>query len=134
MSSAQIKSETVMLYRPTGPSELALVETTGYKRWPPRLPDQPIFYPVTNEQYAIEIARDWKVQASGQGFVTRFQYGANSWIATPSIRSVAHTIPSGGFQLRNWRRSMITSSVSSKSSAGSVPTWSTKVLQRETPC
>lgn len=63
---------TVTLYRPTGPEELALVEAAGFKRWPPRLPDQPIFYPVTNEQYAIEIARDWNVPASGQGFVTRF--------------------------------------------------------------
>lgn len=72
MSPSPIKSETVTLYRPTGPRELALVEATGYKRWPPRLPDQPIFYPVTNEQYAIEIARDWNVPASGQGFVTRF--------------------------------------------------------------
>ncbi len=64
---------TVTLYRPTGPEELALVESTGFKRWPPRLPDQPIFYPVTNERYAEEIARDWNVPASGQGFVTRFE-------------------------------------------------------------
>lgn len=64
---------TVVLYRPTGPQELALVAASGYLRWPPRLPDQPIFYPVTNEQYAIEIARDWNVPASGEGFVTRFE-------------------------------------------------------------
>jgi hypothetical protein len=64
---------TLTLYRPTGPHELALVEASGFKRWPPRLPEQPIFYPVTNEQYAIEIARDWNVPASGQGFVTRFE-------------------------------------------------------------
>lgn len=66
-------SETVTLYRPTGPAEMELVRATGFKRWPPRLPDQPIFYPVTNEQYAIQIARDWNVKASGSGFVTRFQ-------------------------------------------------------------
>jgi hypothetical protein len=60
------------LYRPTGPKELSLVAASGHQRWPPRLPDQPIFYPVTNEQYAIEIARDWNVPASGEGFVTRF--------------------------------------------------------------
>jgi hypothetical protein len=60
------------LYRPTGPEELVLVEASGWKRWPPRLPEQPIFYPVTNEQYAIEIARGWNVKASGCGFVTRF--------------------------------------------------------------
>jgi hypothetical protein len=64
--------ETVTLYRPTGPKELALVRESGFKEWPPRLPDQPIFYPVTNEQYAIEIARDWNVPASGSGYVTKF--------------------------------------------------------------
>jgi hypothetical protein len=51
--------ETIVLYRPTGPKELELVRQSGWKRWPPRLPDQPIFYPVTNEAYAIQIARDW---------------------------------------------------------------------------
>ena len=66
-------SETITLYRPTGPEELALVESSGYTKWPPRLPEQPIFYPVTNEQYAVEIARDWNVKASGYGCVTRFQ-------------------------------------------------------------
>jgi hypothetical protein len=69
-------TETVTLYRPTGPKELELVRSTGYKRWPARLPDQPIFYPVTNEQYAIQIARDWNVPASGYGCVTKFQVRA----------------------------------------------------------
>ena len=64
--------ETVTLYRPTGPEEIDLVKQTGYRRWPPRLPDQPIFCPVTNELYAVEIARDWNVRASGYGCVTRF--------------------------------------------------------------
>lgn len=41
--------------------------------FPPRLPEQPIFYPVTTEEYAIKIARDWNVPASGSGFVTRFR-------------------------------------------------------------
>lgn len=63
----------VTLFRPTGPEELELVRNSGFKKWPPRLPEQPIFYPVTNEQYAIEIARDWNVKASGCGFVTRFE-------------------------------------------------------------
>jgi len=42
-------------------------------RFPPRLPEQPIFYPVTTEEYAVKIARDWNVPASGSGFVTRFE-------------------------------------------------------------
>lgn len=64
---------TVTLWRPTGPEELALVKQSGWRRWPPRLPEQPIFYPVLNEEYATKIARDWNVKASGVGFVTRFQ-------------------------------------------------------------
>ncbi len=43
------------------------------RAFPPRLPDQPIFYPVLSEEYAVKIARDWNVPASGSGFVTRFQ-------------------------------------------------------------
>jgi hypothetical protein len=66
-------NETVTLYRPTGPNELALVEASGFTRWPPRLPEQPIFYPVTNEQYAKEIAEQWNVKDSGVGYVTRFK-------------------------------------------------------------
>jgi hypothetical protein len=49
------------------------VEQSGWKAWPPRLPEQPIFYPVTTEEYAIKIARDWNVPASGSGYVTRFE-------------------------------------------------------------
>ena len=62
----------VVLYRPTGPKELALVQQSGFKRWPPRLPEQPIFYPVTNERYAQQIASEWNVKESGAGYVTRF--------------------------------------------------------------
>jgi hypothetical protein len=65
--------ETVTLWRPTGPEELKLVEESGWKAWPPRRLEQPIFYPVTTEAYAVKIARDWNVPASGSGFVTRFE-------------------------------------------------------------
>jgi len=63
----------VTLWRPTGPKEWGLVLESGSRRWPPRLPDQPIFYPVLNESYATRIARDWNVVASGVGIVTRFE-------------------------------------------------------------
>lgn len=43
------------------------------RAFPPRLPEQPIFYPVTTEDYAVKIARDWNVPASGAGYVTRFE-------------------------------------------------------------
>lgn len=61
-----------ILYRPVGPKELALIKDSGWKKFPPRLPEQPIFYPVMNEEYAIQIARDWNVPASGSGYVTKF--------------------------------------------------------------
>lgn len=64
------------LYRPVGPQELALIEASGWREFPPRLPEQPIFYPVLNEEYAIEIARDWNVRESGAGYVTRFEVDA----------------------------------------------------------
>lgn len=63
----------VTLYRPVGPQELALVRASDWRAWPPRLPDQPIFYPVLTEEYATKIARDWNVPHSGAGYVTRFK-------------------------------------------------------------
>ena len=51
---------------------MELIVATGYRQWPPRLPEQPIFYPVTNEEYAKEIAVKWNIPASGVGFVTKF--------------------------------------------------------------
>lgn len=61
-----------VLYRPVGPAELRLIEQSGFRRFPPRLPDQPIFYPVCNERYAVEIAERWNAKEDG-GFVTRFE-------------------------------------------------------------
>lgn len=46
------------LYRPVGTAELELISSSGYKKFPPRLPEQPIFYPVLNEKYAREIAKN----------------------------------------------------------------------------
>src|SRR5438045_5462242 len=66
------ESETVVLWRPVGPAELELMRAAGMRAFPPRLPEQPIFYPVLTEDYAVKIARDWNVKASGAGYVTRF--------------------------------------------------------------
>jgi hypothetical protein len=84
--------ETVILYRPVGPKELALIEESGWKEFPPRLPDQPIFYPVTNEEYAAQIAREWNVPASGSGFVTKFSVKAD-YLMKFSVQNVGGPIP-----------------------------------------
>jgi hypothetical protein len=66
-------SGTIVLYRPVGAEELALIEASGFRAFPPRLPEQPIFYPVTNEAYAIQIARDWNTKNGNVGYVTSFE-------------------------------------------------------------
>lgn len=50
-----------------------MIEASGWKKFPPRLPEQPIFYPVLTEEYAIQIARDWNTRDGGTGYVLRFQ-------------------------------------------------------------
>jgi hypothetical protein len=65
-------TDTVTLWRPVGPEELELIRASGMRSFPPRFPEQPIFYPVLSEAYATKIARDWNVPASGAGYVTRF--------------------------------------------------------------
>lgn len=67
--------QTTTLYRPVGEKELALIRASGFRAFPPRLPEQPIFYPVLNEAYATQIARDWNARYNDPpaGYVTRFQ-------------------------------------------------------------
>lgn len=67
---------TRTLYRPVGPAELVWIERSGMRAFPPRLPGQPIFYPVLTEDYARQIASEWNVKESGAGFVTRFEVDA----------------------------------------------------------
>ncbi len=68
--------KTIILYRPIGEKELELIAESGFKKFPPRLDWQPIFYPVLNEEYASEIARKWNTTdpfGNYLGFVTKFE-------------------------------------------------------------
>ena len=68
--------KTKTLYRPVGEKELVLIAQSDFKKFPTRLAQQPIFYPVLNEQYACEIAEKWNTKdAFGNylGFVTKFE-------------------------------------------------------------
>ena len=67
---------TRTLFRPVGPAELELIRKSDWKAFPPRLPEQSVFYPVLNQEYAAQIARDWNVKESGSGFVTHFDVDA----------------------------------------------------------
>lgn len=65
---------TITLYRPVGQKELELIRASGDTAFPPRLPEQPIFYPVLNEDYAAQIACNWNTKfGARRGYVTRFR-------------------------------------------------------------
>lgn len=83
--------ETKTLYRPVGAKELELIKISNYKKFPPRLPEQPIFYPVLNQEYASKIARDWNVPASGSGFVTKFAVKSD-YLAKFDVKTVGSSI------------------------------------------
>jgi hypothetical protein len=67
--------KTITLFRPVGEQELTLIAQSDYSAFPPRLPEQPVFYPVLNEEYATQIARDWNAKHNSpkRGYVTQFQ-------------------------------------------------------------
>lgn len=68
-------NDNTVLFRPVGQKELDLIVESGYTAFPPRLPYQPIFYPVLTEEYAVQIARDWNTKDKASdyvGYVTRF--------------------------------------------------------------
>ena len=60
---------TITLWRPVGQAELDLIEASAWRRFPPRLLGQPIFYPVLNQAYATKIARDWNTKDPASGYV-----------------------------------------------------------------
>ena len=78
---------TITLYRPVGAAELKLIEASGWRKFPPRLPEQPIFYPVLSESYAAQIAQRWNVREGGVGYVTAFEVDS-SYFAQFEVRKV----------------------------------------------
>ncbi|MCR5599390.1 MAG: hypothetical protein K6G33_01410 [Ruminococcus sp.] len=82
----------MILYRPVGTAELELIKNSGYRKFPPRLPEQPIFYPVLNEKYASEIAEKWNVNSTSdqKGYVTRFEVD-DEYVSRFEIQSVGRS-------------------------------------------
>jgi hypothetical protein len=85
--------ETSILYRPVGTEELELIRASGFTAFPPRLPEQPIFYPVLTEEYAGQIARDWNARhnADKVGYVTRFAV-RNEYLKNYEVQTVGGSI------------------------------------------
>jgi len=91
--TASPSEPAVTLYRPVGPKELQLIAESDYREFPPRLTGQPFFYPVLNEEYAVQIARDWNAANSeiGAGYVTRFRV-LRSYLSKFVVRIVGSSI------------------------------------------
>lgn len=67
-----------------------LIRDLGMRAFPPRLPGQPIFYPVTNQLYAEQIARDWNTKdehSDYTGYVLSFVVDAE-YLSQFPIRTV----------------------------------------------
>lgn len=90
MSSTE---ESVILFRPIGKQELDLIEESNNTRFPPRLREQPIFYPVLNEGYAVQVARDWNAKYNNPkcGYVTRFRV-RKSFLDRYELRTVGGSL------------------------------------------
>jgi hypothetical protein len=77
------------LFRPVGVNELKLIKESGMTKFPPRLPEQPIFYPVMNIEHARQIALEWNTKSTPgyAGFVTEFDI-EDEYISRFEIRTV----------------------------------------------
>lgn len=83
----------MILFRPVGEKEYVLIAESGFRSFPPRLPEQPIFYPILNERYAAEIAEQWNTKdaASGyKGYVLRFEV-SDACISKYPVQTVGAT-------------------------------------------
>jgi hypothetical protein len=80
--------ECTELWRPVGIAELNLIEEMNFKRFPPRLPEQPIFYPVANKEYAKQIASRWN---KDEGAVVHFKVPTD-WLSKYQIQKVGGAI------------------------------------------
>ncbi len=83
-----------VLYRPVGKAELEKIRKSSFRKFPPRLPEQPIFYVVLTLEYAVQIAKDWNTRDERSGFagyVTRFRVRAD-YLKKYDIRTVGGRI------------------------------------------
>jgi hypothetical protein len=85
---------TTTLYRPVGLKELILILDAGAKAFPPRLMWQPVFYPVLNQEYAIDIITKWNLEDENSGysgFVMRFEVHS-TFLAQYEVQTVGALI------------------------------------------
>jgi hypothetical protein len=98
------------LYRPVGQAEMDLIPASRFREFPPRLPDQPIFYPVLTEEYATQIARGWntKDERSGcVGYCCDFKCRRSFSVSTTCLLLEAESTANTGFPLRELNANIV---------------------------
>src|ERR1700761_2123014 len=94
VETAMSEIKVLTLFRPVGRGELALISSSGFRAFPPRLAHQPFFYPVLNEEYATQIARDWNTKDERSdfvGYVLRFEV-RSEFLNQYQVRTVGNSI------------------------------------------
>ena len=90
----------MILFRPIGADELGLIAKSGFRRFPPRLAENPAFCPVAAFDDARRVAELSKTQdkKSGfAGFVIRFEV-ADNYVERLEAR-LAHRPEGAGFEI-----------------------------------
>ena len=83
--------KTTTLFRPVGPKELALIEQSGWKAFPPRLPDQPIFYPV-NAPCGVPLTRAWPLEKGAKNETTDHPHQKSAWFCHGDVVAEGTTL------------------------------------------
>jgi len=105
--------DVATLFRPVGARELELIRQTGFTAFPPRLNGQPIFYPVLDEDYAAQIARDWNTRDHNHNMLDMscvFAFALNFLLDTRSMKLAARGVENIGSLPKTFRNSIATSS------------------------
>jgi hypothetical protein len=66
-------NETTVLYRLISSGEMELIRSVNYGAFPPRLFWKQTFHPVSNEEYATQMARTWNLCDGKPVYLIRFQ-------------------------------------------------------------
>lgn len=83
----------MILFRPVNKAELDLIEKSSWKEFPPRLKEQPFFYPVLNIEYARQISKEWNIPAYGSSYIVKFEVNTD-YINKFEIKAVGNKVHS----------------------------------------
>jgi hypothetical protein len=78
---------TFTLYKPVSQKELDLIKESGWKAFPTVLKEQPFFYPLMKEAYAVQISKECTSPAYSVSYITRFQIDTE-FVSRYKIRNI----------------------------------------------